>query len=83
MKTLQTSMVLDGRFVLEVWLGRGGMGEVWRARQEPLGRTVALKVLRQEYSALAHLRRRFAREARAVARLDHEHIVSVYDFGSD
>jgi len=75
--------IIDGRFVLESMLGRGGMGTVWRARQVPLGRTVALKLLREEYSSLPHLRRRFAREARAAARLNHEHICSVFDFGAE
>ena len=75
--------IVDSRFELMVLLGRGGMGEVWRARQQLLGRDVALKLLREEYSALAHLRRRFAREARAAARLSHENIASVYDFGQD
>ncbi len=73
--------IIDGRFELEEQLGRGGMGEVWRARQVPLGRPVALKLLREEYSLLGHLRRRFAREARAAARLSHESIASIYDFG--
>ena len=40
--------IIDGRFVLESMLGRGGMGTVWRARQVPLGRTVALKLLRTQ-----------------------------------
>jgi tetratricopeptide (TPR) repeat protein len=75
--------VVDGRFVLEAMLGQGGMGAVWRARQLPLGRPVALKVLRPEFSALPHLRRRFAREARAAARLDHVNVVSVIDFGTE
>ena len=75
--------IIDGRFVLEHLLGTGGMGTVWRARQVPLGRTVALKLLREEYSSLPHLRRRFAREARAAARLNHEYICSVFDFGAE
>ena len=80
---IQQGDTIDARFVLEQRLGRGGMGEVWRARQMPLGRTVALKLLREEYSTLGHLRRRFAREARAAARLNHEHIAAVFDFGQD
>jgi serine/threonine protein kinase/tetratricopeptide (TPR) repeat protein/DNA polymerase III delta prime subunit len=80
---MRAGTVIDGRFELEVPLGKGGMGEVWRARQNPLGREVALKLLRPEFSALRHLRRRFAREARAAARLSHENIASVYDFGAD
>ncbi len=79
----ETGTTIDGRFELEIELGRGGMGEVWRSRQMPLGRHVALKLLREEYSTLGHLRRRFAREARAAARLNHENIAAVYDFGQD
>lgn len=81
--SLKSGDIIDGRFELEAFIGRGGMGEVWRARQVVLGRIVALKVLRAEYSALAHLRRRFAREARAAASLTHRHIASIFDFGTD
>ncbi len=83
MRELQPGMMVDGRFRLEAFIGQGGMGAVWRASQEPLGRLVAIKVLRAEYSALPHLRRRFAREARAAASLCHEAIVSIFDFGTD
>ena len=83
MSNLKSGDIIDGRFELEAFIGRGGMGEVWRARQVVLGRIVALKVLRAEYSALAHLRRRFAREARAAASLTHRHIASIFDFGTD
>ena len=83
MEELRPGQTIDGRFELLQLIGRGGMGAVWKAHQRPLGRVIALKVLRPEYSALPHLRRRFAREARAAASLNHEHIASVFDFGTD
>ncbi len=62
-------------------LGRGGMGVVYRARQKSLDRLVALKILAPEREKDPEFAARFAREAQALARLDHPHIVTVYDFG--
>ncbi|MFN2386837.1 MAG: protein kinase, partial [Thermoanaerobaculia bacterium] len=62
-------------------LGAGGMGEVYRARDTRLGRTVALKVLRERLSADAELRQRFEREARTISQLSHPHICALYDVG--
>jgi len=62
-------------------LGQGGMGAVYKARQKQLDRLVALKVLPPQVSEDSAFAERFTREARALARLNHPHIVSVYDFG--
>lgn len=62
-------------------LGRGGMGVVYKARQRSLDRLVALKILAPEREKDPHFAERFAREAQALAKLSHPHIVTVYDFG--
>ena len=59
-------------------LGRGGMGEVYRARDSRLNRVVALKVLRDTAALDPERRDRFEREARAVAALNHPHIVTIH-----
>jgi serine/threonine protein kinase len=66
--------------ILEL-LGRGGMGAVYKARQKNLDRLVALKVIPPEAAKDPTFAERFAREARALARLNHPNIVTVYDFG--
>lgn len=72
-----------GRFVILDRLGEGGMGAVYRALQTSLDREVALKVLHSKVAFTSRARRRFGREARAVARLNHPHIAGVFDFGTD
>jgi tRNA A-37 threonylcarbamoyl transferase component Bud32 len=62
-------------------IGRGGMGAVYKARQAKLDRRVALKVIRPESAGEPGFAERFAREARAMARLAHPNIVTIYDFG--
>jgi serine/threonine protein kinase/signal peptidase I len=62
-------------------LGRGGMGVVYKARQKSLNRLVALKLLAPERVTDAKFAERFAREAQALAALNHPHIVTVHDFG--
>jgi eukaryotic-like serine/threonine-protein kinase len=69
---------VDARYRLEELQGHGAMSEVWRAHDETLDRTVALKIL----SPTADLER-FRREARAVAALNHENVVRVFDCGED
>ena len=61
--------------------GAGGMGEVYRARDTRLDRTVAIKVLPSDVAANADIRERFEREARAVAALNHPHICTLHDVG--
>ena len=63
-------------------IGRGGMGYVYKARQKHLDRFVALKILDPLLSAEPRFQERFAREARALARLTHPNIVTLHDFGS-
>lgn len=72
--------VLAGRYSLVGPLGSGGMGEVWQARDETLGRAVAVKVLAAS-AGDAGAAERFEREARAAARLTAPGIAAVYDFG--
>ena len=63
-------------------IGAGGMGEVYRARDRRLDRTVAIKVLAPNLSGNPEYRQRFEREARTVAALSHPHICPVYDIGA-
>lgn len=67
-------------YVLEQQIGEGGFGSVWRATQLSVGRAVAIKVVRPELADDIDFIRRFEQEARLVARLEHPHIVPLYDF---
>jgi Tol biopolymer transport system component/predicted Ser/Thr protein kinase len=64
-------------------LGAGGMGEVYRARDTRLERTVAIKVLRPQLAGSPELRRRFEREARAISSLNHPNICTLHDIGHE
>ncbi|MBL4844578.1 MAG: serine/threonine protein kinase [Planctomycetes bacterium] len=68
---------------VEALIGRGGMGAVYRARDPRLGRRLAIKVLSAELAADPAFVERFAREARAVARLEHPNIVQIHQFVED
>jgi len=68
-----------GNFVVEEELGRGGMGDVWLVRQSSLDRPAVLKRIRRDLVAYPELAERFAREARAAARIHHQNVVAVYD----
>ena len=72
-----------GRFSIVRELGRGGFGVVFLAEDSVLGRQVALKVPRPEVLVTPEVRRRFLREAEAASRLDHPHIVPVYEVGEE
>ena len=77
-----------GSYHLEALIGRGGMGEVWRARHKMLAREAAIKIIRPELAQSATARqadvavRRFEREARVTADLQSPHTVYLYDFGT-
>ncbi|GAA4655976.1 Stk1 family PASTA domain-containing Ser/Thr kinase [Arthrobacter cryoconiti] len=73
--------VLNGRYEIGELLGRGGMADVYMARDTLLGRTVAVKLLRGDVARDSQLQARFRREAQAVAGLNHPSIVAVYDTG--
>jgi eukaryotic-like serine/threonine-protein kinase len=64
-------------------IGVGGMGEVYRARDTRLDRTVAIKVLPAALAADPQLRERFEREARAISSLQHPHICALFDVGRE
>jgi serine/threonine-protein kinase len=72
---------IAGRFVIVGRLGAGSMGTVYRARQEAMGRDVAIKILRGDRAAGALAKARFGREARAMSLLTSPHTVTVFDFG--
>ena len=80
--------VVDGRYALATLIGQGGMGQVWTAHDRRLERQVAVKLLRParlpgEPEQNEELRRRFARECRVTARVDHPGLVTVHDAGTD
>ena len=79
--SVHTDQVQIGRYEVERELGRGGMGAVYLAKDPRLGREVAIKVLTS--AARARNRERFAREAAALARLDHPHVVKIHQQGSE
>jgi eukaryotic-like serine/threonine-protein kinase len=72
-----------GKYEILDKLGEGGMGEVWRARDERLNRTVAVKILPVDLANDPLRRARFEQEARSLGALNHPNIVAVYDFGQD
>ena len=72
---------IAGRFTILGRLGRGSMGAVYRARQEAVGRDVALKLVRQDRAHDPETKGRFEREARAISALVSPHTVTAFDFG--
>ena len=78
--TLQPGARLGPYEILSA-LGAGGMGEVYKARDTRLDRTVAIKILPDTLAADPQFRERFDREARAISQLDHPHICPLYDVG--
>src|SRR5574341_1007056 len=76
-----TAGVRLGPYEILAPIGAGGMGEVYRARDTRLDRTVAVKVLPAHVAGQPEVRQRFEREARAVSSLNHPHICTLYDIG--
>ncbi len=72
-----------GPYEILTLIGKGGMGEVYKARDTRLGRLVAIKILPSEKVADADRKRRFLQEAKAASALNHPNIVTIYDVGSD
>src|SRR6266498_1209280 len=79
--TVAPEVMLAGRYRLVRRLASGGMGQVWRANDEILGRPVAVKLLRSEYAEDPEFVDRFRAEARRTAALSHPGIASVFDYG--
>jgi serine/threonine-protein kinase len=77
------SRLLGGRYELDGVVGRGGMAEVYRARDIRLDRVVAVKTLREDLARDATFQARFRREAQSAASLNHPSIIAVYDTGED
>src|SRR5437016_2207056 len=75
--------IFGGRYKVEAVVGDGGMARVFRAHDTRLGRTVALKVLREQFAAEQQFVERFIQEARMAAGLAHPNIIGVYDVGAD
>src|SRR5580692_7888095 len=83
MEPVTTPRVMSGRYELTHLIARGGMAQVYRARDSQLDRPVALKVLFPELSVDRAFVERFRREAQAAANLSHPNIVPVFDWGED
>jgi len=76
-----TGMVLNERYEILREIGAGGMGHVYQAKDRDLDETVALKVLRAEFSADASIQKRFLREIKLTRMITHPHVVKVFDTG--
>src|SRR5712692_9315587 len=70
-----------GPYEIVSLVGAGGMGEVYKAKDTRLDRTVAIKILPPQLAADSQFSERFEREARAISQLDHPHICALYDVG--
>jgi serine/threonine protein kinase len=80
---MSSPSLLNNRYRIEGRIGSGGMAEVYRARDLMLERTVAIKLLREDFSQEPTFRERFRQEAKAAANLSHPNIVTIHDFGFD
>ena len=78
-----TETTLGGRYDLTERIAIGGMGEVWKARDKVLGRIVAVKILKEEYTGDPGFLERFRAEARHTALLNHPGVANVFDYGEE
>jgi len=78
-----SGMTLGGRYELTDRIAIGGMGEVWKARDTVLGRIVAIKILKEEYTGDPNFLRRFRAEAQHTALLNHPGVANVFDYGEE
>ncbi|HEX5510191.1 MAG TPA: serine/threonine-protein kinase, partial [Actinomycetales bacterium] len=76
-----SGLLVGDRYRLTDRIAVGGMGEVWKAQDEVLGREVAVKVLKPEYTGDEAFLTRFRNEARHAASITHPNIAGVYDYG--
>lgn len=76
-------VTFGGRYELDSRIAIGGMGEVWEATDHVIGRTVAIKILKDEYMGDPGFLERFRAEARHAALVNHEGIASVFDYGEE
>ena len=82
-RIMNTPGLLNNRYQIEARIGSGGMAEVYRARDLMLERSVAIKLLKEDFSTESSFRERFRQEAKAAANLSHPNIVTIHDFGFD
>ena len=82
-RIMNTPGLLNNRYQIEARIGSGGMAEVYRARDLTLERSVAIKLLKEDFSTESSFRERFRQEAKAAANLSHPNIVTIHDFGFD
>ena len=78
-----SGITLGGRFKLTDRIAIGGMGEVWKAMDQVLGREVAIKILKEEYTGDPNFLDRFRAEARHTALLNHDGLANVFDYGEE
>ena len=82
MKRFHEGYLVGDRYLLETFVAHGGMGDVWRARDEVLGRVVAVKIMRPDSTNEPVFAQRFREEAMLTAGLSHHNIATLFDYGS-